>query len=385
MAFKIITIPFDKKICEFNNEILDKFVNNKKIEEYKCEIINIEDNFYWTIFIKYNELEGINEKFISYDNLLIAFRKAKKRTKTKEAYKFEFNLERNILSLKKEINDNIYTPQKYKYFILKGLKNREISVASFRDRVIHHAIVNILEPIFEKTFIFDSYANRKNKGLLKAIKRLQSFIKTNKEYYLKCDIKKYFDNIEYTILVHKIKRKIKDRNILRLVEKIIRNDNFKVKGLPIGNLTSQFFANIYLNSFDHFIKEELKVKRYVRYMDDFIIILNTMEELKIIKKKIEEYLLNMLNLSLKKEATYFNKVDNGISFCGVRIFKNLIRVKRESITISQTKIKQKLKEYQNKEITEEELYKTLNSIFGYWKKYNTRNLRIKLIKKFNLI
>ncbi|MDO4690262.1 MAG: hypothetical protein Q4A58_03085 [Fusobacterium sp.] len=84
-------------------------------------------------------------------------------------------------------------------------------------------------------------------------------------------------------------------------------------------------------------------------------------------KKIEEYLLNMLNLSLKKEATYFNKVDNGISFCGVRIFKNLIRIKRESITISQTKIKQKLKEYQNKEITEEELYKTLNSIFGYWK------------------
>lgn len=326
----------------------------------------------------------IFEKFIEYDNFLIAFRKAKRGTKTSEAQKFEFNLEKEILQLRKEILENSYKSKKYRYFKLKGLKEREISVAAFRDRVVHHALVNILEPIFEKTFIYDSYANRKNKGLLKGIKRLQKMLKSDSGYFLKCDIRKFFDNINYEILEKIIKRKIKDEKILNLIDIIIRNDIQKEKGLPIGNLTSQFFANIYLTGFDHFIKEELKVKKYVRYMDDFVIVDKSIERIKEIKSEIKKYLENQLELQLKKEATYINKINNGISFCGVRIFQKTIRIKKESYNLSYQKIKIRLKEFQKEEISEEDLYETLNSIFGYWKQYDTMNLRLKLIEKLQL-
>lgn len=325
------------------------------------------------------------QKLIDYDNLLIAFRKAKKGTKTIEAIKFEFNLENELLSLKEELITEKYTPKKYRYFMLKGLKEREISIASFRDRVVHHSLVNILEPIFEKVFIYDSYANRKNKGLLKAIKKVQSSIKTNTEYFLKCDIKKFFDNINYLILENLVQRKIKDKRLLNLISVIIRNDIDKNKGLPIGNLTSQFFANVYLNNFDHFLKENLKIKKYIRYMDDFVIIDESLENIKNIKFEIEKYLEKNLKLTLKKEATYINKADNGISFCGVRIYKNLIRIKRESLNLSYQKLKIKVKEYRNKKISEEELYKTLNSIFSYWRKYSTKELRKKIIENLKIV
>lgn len=200
------------------------------------------------------------EKVVSYDNLLVAFYKARKGTKTEEAKEFEFNLEKELIKLKKELVDKSYTPRKYRYFVIKEPKERLVSVASFRDRVVHHSIVNILEPIFEKTFIYDSYANRKNKGLHKGIKRLQSMIISNNEYYLKADIEKFFDNINYEIMLNIIKRKIKDKDLIELLKKIIINDDSKLKGLPIGNLTSQFFANVYLTGFDHFIKEKLKIK-----------------------------------------------------------------------------------------------------------------------------
>lgn len=324
------------------------------------------------------------EKLISYDNLLLAFLKAKKGTKTAESKKFEFNLEKELLNLKEEFIFEKYKPTEYRYFILKEPKQREVSVATFKDRVVHHSIVNILEPIFEKTFIFDSYANRKNKGLLKGIKRLQKMIVSNEEYYLKADIKKFFDNIDYKIMLKLIERKIKDKKILKLIEVILKNDILKTKGLPIGNLTSQFFANIYLTGLDHFIKEKLKVKKYVRYMDDFVIVDSDVKNLKKLKNEIGNYLKNNLELELKKEATYINKVDNGISFCGVRVFKNLIRVRRESLKYSLIKIKEKLDFFRENKISEEKIYQTLNSIFSYWDNYDTYKLREKILTKLNI-
>lgn len=295
------------------------------------------------------------EKVVCYDNLLIAFKKAYKGTKTDESRYFEFNLEKELLHMKKELENERYTPQKYRYFILDGLKKREVSVASFRDRVIHHAIVNIIEPIFDRTYIYDSYATRRNKGLLKGVKRVQGFIKNNNEFYLKTDIEKYFENINHEILLEKIEKKIKDKKLIKLIRKIIKNDGSIDKGLPIGNLTSQFFANIYLNEMDHYLKEILKVKRYVRYMDDFVLIDEDINFLKKAKYEIQTYLENKLNLKLKKEATFTNKVDNGIPFCGVRIFKKCIRIKKASLQVSIDKIKRKKLLFQQKKISEEKL------------------------------
>jgi len=163
--------------------------------------------------------------------------------------------------------------------VVNDSKKRVIRAAPFKDRITHHALCNIIEPIFEKSFIYDSYACRENKGSHKAIKRLRSFIKSIKDtngcknyekiYYLQCDIVKYFDSIDKDILLELIKKRIKDKEVLYLIKIIL---NSYEKGLPIGNLTSQLFANIYLNEFDFYVKNVLKCKYYIRYMDDFILL-----------------------------------------------------------------------------------------------------------------
>ena len=218
-------------------------------------------------------------KLISFNNLLIASKKALKGTTSKkDSLIYFYHLETNILKLQLELVNLTYIPGKYKYFRIYEPKEREIAVAPFIDRVVHHAIINIIEPIYEKIFINNSYATRKEKGTHKAIYKAQSYIKKNK-WYFKTDIRKYFNNINHNILLNIIKRKIKDKKLLLLIERIIRNGGKDGIGLPIGNLTSQFFANVYLDKFDHYIKEELQIKYYIRYMDDLVIFDNNKEKL----------------------------------------------------------------------------------------------------------
>ena len=321
------------------------------------------------------------EKVYSFENLYIAYKKSIKGTKNRESKEWGFNYERNILKLKKELKEESYIPNKYRYFILDDPKKREISVASFRDRVVHHAIINILEPIYEKSFIFDSYATRKKKGTHKAVKRCQSFIKDN-HFYLKCDIRKFFDNIEHKKLMEIIRRKIKDEQLNRLIEKVIQNSKTKGKGLPIGNLTSQFFANVYLNSFDHYIKERLNRKYYLRYMDDFVILSKDKCDLKKLKKDIGIYLEVNYNLELKEKATFLNKIDNGIPFLGVKIFRGTIRIRRESLDLIIAKLKNKKWKYETGQLDEESYVNSLHSIFVHLKNYNTYNLRKNIISKY---
>src|SRR3989344_3254253 len=180
---------------------------------------------------------NLYQKIVSYNNLLLAYKNARKN-KTKKDYiiEFENNLNNNLKVLRTELLLHSYQPKPLKTFILRDPKTRKISKSDFRDRVIYHALINIIEPIFDKIFIYDSYANRKGKGNL----------------YL-------------------IKRKIKDEKVIWLIKKIIKNTStggIANIGMPLGNLTSQFFANIYLNELDYFVKYQLKVKYYIRYVDD---------------------------------------------------------------------------------------------------------------------
>lgn len=315
------------------------------------------------------------EKIATFENLYQAFLKSKKGTKNYESYKFYFNYENEIIELQKQLIEKTYLPKKYSYFLIQEPKERIISVASFRDRVVHHAIVNILEPIYEKSFIFDSYATRKNKGTHKAIKKSQEYLKNNK-WYFKSDISKYFENINHEILLQILGRKIKDQKLLDLIEKIIRNHSIQNKGLPIGNLTSQFFANVYLDSFDHFIKEQLKQKYYIRYMDDFVIFSNSKEELKKIREKIKTYLFEQLNLILKEKATYINQRNNGLTFLGARVFESTIRINPENLKRSLKKLNLRKKEFKNNKITEEKFLQCSNSVYiGNLGFFNTFNLR----------
>ena len=315
--------------------------------------------------------KNLYTKFNSFENLLLAYKKAYKATKTAQSFKFMFNLENEILNLQQDLLRLTYKPQAYHYFTIYEPKEREISVACFRDRVVHHALVNVLEPIYEKLFIDKSFATRKNKGTHAAIKQAQLYLRKN-NYFLKCDIRKYFYSINHETLIELIKVKIADKKLLQIIERIIKNAGNDV-GLPIGNLTSQFFANVYLNSFDHFVKRGLKQQYYLRYMDDFVFFSNDKEELKVVLKEIEVFLLDNLQLNLKEKATLLNTAMHGLSFLGTRIFRKTIRVKQQNLKRSLKKIRHRYYLFKQGHITEEEFILTANSIFAHLRNYNTRN------------
>ena len=194
-------------------------------------------------------------------------------------------------------------------FILRDPKTRRISKSDFRDRIVHHAICNIIEPIFDKTFIYDSYANRINKGTHKAIERFDVFKRkasknnTRSCYILKADIRHYFETVNHEVLLNIIRNKINDERVLWLIKTILHNHN-KIGngrgnlGMPLGNLTSQFFANVYLDELDQFVKHRLKAKYYIRYVDDFVIVHSSKEKLNEWKKEIDNLMEKLVSLEI---------------------------------------------------------------------------------------
>lgn len=304
------------------------------------------------------------EKVISWENLHSAFRLAMRGCgRTHASCRFFCNLEREIIYLQKELTVGRYRPSAYRQFTVSDPKVRIISVAPFRDRVVHHAIVRVLDPVFDKIFIFDSYATRKNKGTHKAIYRAAEFTK-KWPWYLKADVRKYFDSVSHDILLKIVSRKIKDQRLTNLLGLIVRNVPDQ-KGLPIGNLTSQFLANVYLDAFDHEMKDRLGIKGYVRYMDDFVIFGNSSSELAGIKQNAGSFLENELELKLKAGATYINKSSHGLSFLGMRIFPRIIRVMPASRRRCLKKLAEAEKKWLDGKIADECLVQTSASIIGH--------------------
>ena len=284
-------------------------------------------------------------KIYNWNNLANAYRKARKGKLKKEDIKiFKRNIIKNIQDLQFELMAKTYKPKPLKTFILRDPKTRKISKSDFRDRVIHHAICNIIEPIFDKTFIYDNCAGRKNKGTSFALKRLEKFqLKTTKNltsnsYCLKADIKHYFKEVNHEILINIIKKKIKDKNTIQLIVKILKNYHNKEKGIPLGNLTSQFFASIYLNELDYFVKHQLKEKHYVRYVDDFLILNYSRFKLTFLKNRIKEFLKNNLKLKLHKNKSKITSLSKGVDFVGFRNYYHFKLLRRRSIRGMKRKI-----------------------------------------------
>ncbi len=287
-------------------------------------------------------VHSLIERIAEMENLRLAFWKASHRKSgKKEVLDFQMNLEKNLMIMKEQILDGSIEVGNYHYFKIYDPKERLICAASFPERVLHHAIMNVCEPVFERYQIYDSYATRKGKGTHAALQRAYCFQKKN-SVFLKLDVRKYFYSIDQEILMRLLYRKFKDPHLLRLFEKIIQSYETEYgKGLPIGNLTSQFFANFYLAGFDHFVKEVLKVLYYVRYMDDMVFWCNSKYEMKYKAMQIEEY-ISKLNLTLKPEI--LNYTDKGLSFLGYRLFKYRIRLNNRS----KQRFKKKLIEYNKK-------------------------------------
>ena len=327
---------------------------------------------------------NLYDKIYELKNIHTAYYKASKGKKNKrDVIRFSENMEVNLNEIQKQLINRNVTIGNYHYFKITDPKERTICAASFPERVIHHAIMNITEEIFENCLIDDSYACRKNKGMHKSVNK--AFKSCRKyQYYLKLDIKKYFDSIDHTILMNLLKRKIKDRDLLDLFRKIIDSYHTKDnKGIPIGNLTSQYFANFYLSFFDRYIKEELRQKNYYRYMDDFVLFFKNKEELYNLLSKIRKYL--EINLDLKLKPPIINKVDKGVTFLGCRIYKNKILLSKRS----KNRFKDKFIKYENKYLRGywniDTLSAHINSLIAFTDMANARDLRNMIIKKYGVI
>jgi retron-type reverse transcriptase len=318
---------------------------------------------------------NLYEDLCSFENLYLAYKKAAKSVKFKpETLRYFYYLEYNLRHLQLKLLGEEYFPGVYRQFTIKDPKLRVISVASFEDRVVHHALINILEPIYERSFIHDSYATRKNKGTHKAVHRAQQFIRKNR-YYLKMDVRKYFDSVDQAILLNIISSKIKDKKLFNLVSRIIKNGGENGKGLPIGNLTSQFFANCYLDRFDHIVKDYYAEKYYIRYMDDILLFSDDKEHLKDLRAFCRYTLKKELKLDLKEKVVFINSRENGVSFLGTRVFPDLIRINNKNLKRSLRRLKESEYKYREDIISEEQFTQSANSIVAHLCQYDTLSLR----------
>ena len=312
----------------------------------------------------------------SYENLELAFKKARKgKTKMKDVIEFEKNWEQNLLDLKEELLLQTYKPFPLQPFLIYDPKTRKISKSYFRDRVVHHALINIIGQIFDNSFIYDSYANRKGKGTLKALQRFDYFKRkvsknnTRECFVLKADIKHYFEEVNHSILLDIISRRVKDKNVIWLIKQILKNSaNFKVeraisKGMPLGNLTSQIFANLYLNKVDNFIKRRLKVKFYIRYVDDFVILSESREQLEEWEYKIRMFLKQNLNLELHEDKTRIISLKQGVDFIGFRNFPHHKLLRKRNIR----KVLNKVNQYNNREISFADIF----NMYAGWKGFSS--------------
>jgi len=340
--------------------------------------------------------KNLFEKITSFENLLLAAKKAEKGKRFKASTAlFNMNLENELLSLQRALKEKTYKHGEYTDFIVYDPKRRLISAAPYQDRIVHHALCNVIEPIFEKSFIFDSYACRKGKGSHAAVDRYTAFARKNR-YVLKCDIQKYFQSVDHALLMEMVERRIRCADTLRLISEIIASrcdrsiiayfdgdDLFtplqRKRAIPIGNLTSQFFANVYLNGLDHYIKEDLRCNYYIRYVDDFVVLDNEKERLHEVQGLIVQYLDNLrLRLHANKSRVY--RVKDGIRFLGYRVFPTHRFVKKDNVLRMRRRLKVLSQRYRERQISLDDVRQSIQSWIGHAKHADSYRLRSRLLE-----
>jgi retron-type reverse transcriptase len=329
----------------------------------------------------------------SWDNLLLAYRRASKGKRGHPSVAaFEYRLEDNVLQLHRELQDRTYRPAPYTSFYVHDPKRRLISAALFRDRVVHHALCNLIEPIFERSFIADSYANRIGKGTHRALDRCQQFARRYR-YVLQCDVRQFFPSIDHAILRSILARKLSDPDVMWLVDRILESGvgvldeeyemvwfpvddllaRFRPRGLPIGNLTSQFWANCYLNPFDHFVKRELRCKGYLRYVDDLLLFADDKATLWAWQEAAVKRLAR-LRLAIHP-AAHPRPVTEGIPFLGFIVFPTHRRLKRRKGIAFQRRFKELVARYAAGELEYERLMASVQGWVNHARHGDTWGLR----------
>lgn len=346
-------------------------------------------------FVMYTQL-------CSWNNLWLAYRKAAKGKRGHpNVAAFEYHLEDNLLSLQAELESFTYRPGAYTSFYIHEPKRRLISAAPFRDRVVHHALCNLIEPIFERLFIPDSYANRVGKGTHRALDRLQAFARRY-PYVLQCDVQQFFPSIDHALLRAELSRRVADPGVIWLIDRILESgvgvlsevyqmvyfpgdDLFSAlrrRGLPIGNLTSQFWANVYLNPFDHFVKRQLGCKAYLRYVDDFALFADNKDTLWEWRRAIEGR-LRRLRLTLHPGA-HPRPVTEGTPFLGFVLYPEKRRLKRRKGIHYRRKLRALLKAYRQGAVPLEEVTASVQGWVNHVRYGNTVGLRKAMLNRLLL-
>ncbi|MBI4149554.1 group II intron reverse transcriptase domain-containing protein [Candidatus Woesearchaeota archaeon] len=336
------------------------------------------------------------EKLCLWENLEDAYWKARKgKSSNPKIKEFEEHWRLHLVTLMKELQNRVYAPQSLRRFVLRDPKTRVICVSEFRDRVVHHALVNILQPIFQPRFIHDSYASQKGKGTLAALHRFGGYMRKVSEngrrvqgssnnnvvagFVWKADIAHYFDTVDHAILLGIIQKRVHDEGVLWLVKTILSNyhSGRPGKGMPLGNWTSQFFANIYLNELDQFVKHRLRVGYYIRYVDDVVILEKS-------KTKLQEYqhriraLLHTLQLSLHKNKCRIIPLGSGIPMLGFLVFYHYKKVRRRNIRRIKERLAGLLDEYARRRVSAQTILAVMHGWNSYAMQGNTYKLRREL-------
>jgi retron-type reverse transcriptase len=337
-------------------------------------------------------------RIIDFENLLRSARKAQRGKRFREnVLAFNYSLEQELLRLHQELKGQTYRPGKYKTFQVWEPKPRLISAAPYRDRVVHHTLCNVILPIFESTFIFDSYANREGFGTHRALRRFTQHARSSR-YALQCDVRKYFPSIDHAILKALIRRKIKCPETLWLIDTIIDGSNEQEptidyfpgddlltpiqrrRGLPIGNLTSQFFANIYLNGFDHYVQEQLKATKYLRYVDDFALFSDDRAFLAEARLGIEAHLAD-LRLKIHPIKSQLFETCHGATFVGFRVLPDRIRVRNDNLRRARLRLKRLQTAYARDRISFDRLTQSVKSWAAHLKHGDTGRLRADIFRQ----
>lgn len=278
------------------------------------------------------KLDNVYENMTSFSSLCSAFYRASKgRRFRSNVAKYRVNLESNIFALEEKLKNKTYTFGPYLGFYVFEPKTRYIESAIFENRIVHHAVFECLETWLDPILYEHSYACRTGRGTHLAMTTLKGWLRNKKlKYYIKCDVKKFFPSIDRRILIKLLHKKIADKDLLALLENLILSSP-STNGIPIGNLTSQLFANLYLNELDGYVKRELRVKHYIRYMDDFILLVETKEEMQLFFTMIENFLKEKLNLLLSPQKNRLDKIERGITFVGYFIKRDSIRLKSSGL------------------------------------------------------
>lgn len=325
----------------------------------------------------------------AFDNLYAAYLKARRgRRYDGEVLWFSMRLENELSQLYRELQTETYETGEYRTFIVCEPKRREVAALPFRDRVVHHAICNVIEPRFDRTFIAHSYACRVGKGTHAGAHQITAWLRQLhrqgvEPYVLQADVQSYFASVDHETLIGILARKIACPRTLRLLTGIIRGAGRDGKGIPIGNLTSQLFANIYLNELDQFVKHDLRAKHYLRYMDDFVILHADKGKLRRWRYRIGAFLRNRLQLQLNERTRLF-PASQGIDFLGYRIWRTHRLLRKRSVRDMRRKLRRFEWQYAAGEISCERIEASIQSWLGHARHADTYNLRRRMFADFTL-